>query len=598
MKFRSKNALIIAASMSLLMAGCGKSNEDTAESGRMSPEPETTVETTEVTTEEVTATPEDAAQTAQGEALMAKLKELVDTMGVANVGTFEGKAIPAEDKKHWESVDFGYAGKGILSVDFPGENGELMLVYYIGDDTKINVSLYKEEGSEAKLVADMPLSYKNVYDRDIDFTASNASALKFGTEGITDAAVIEKAGELYLITEDNNWFVYDQEKKYYSDREKFVTADSIYHGDFAIYKITDNGFEGQYKIMFYCYGMDGMGNITLSDFSNKHLQEYRFGDLGENEIRVEHFMEYYNPMISEIGFAELTNVDEKKLSTDGVLGEKASWKLHWDCNTEIEKGDDAVRLEVADATASNKDWLNAVPGAKEAREAKPATPADAVKEVQPVSGDSVERYAAFFTDEYPTLDDELYLSANKVAAKYAYSDLDGDGADELLIGDDEGVFAVVTEEAGEYFVTRVCGWMRQYGAVSTPYLGNGCFATSVNNGNNYGGPFREDHLLKYDSKLKGCGVVAWLTSSWDPSSPAENLNCWDLYTANDETNIALAVRDDESLYTHDYIDYGKNYEFDSDGNLVKNDLMNKFDELVAAHTVEGAMGTISWNDIN
>jgi hypothetical protein len=190
--------------------------------------------------------------------------------------------------------------------------------------------------------------------------------------------------------------------------------------------------------------------------------------------------------------------------------------------------------------------------------------------------------------------ESLCLTVNNIDVKFAYADLDGDGINELLIGDAEGVYAIISEEAGEYYESEVCGWMRQYGATPTAYLGNGCFAVSEYNGNNYGGEFRADKLVKYSSKLKGCGVVAKLSSSWDPTHIEENLNCWDFYVANDENVIALAVEDDQSLYSHEYIDFGKNYEFDDSGELVKNDLMNKFDEAVKAHTIEGAFEKLGW----
>ncbi|MBR6404286.1 MAG: hypothetical protein IKS48_12965 [Eubacterium sp.] len=74
-------------------------------------------------------------------------------------------------------------------------------------------------------------------------------------------------------------------------------------------------------------------------------------------------------------------------------------------------------------------------------------------------------------------------------------------------------------------------------------------------------------------------------------------NCWDLYMANDPNNIIKNVSEDYSLYSHDFIDYGKNYTFDEEGNVEKNELMIKFEKEVEAHKDENASKKIEWMDV-
>ncbi len=608
----SKGSLLAAAAMCLLMTGCSKdAGEDKTEStvdtskiesevgGLIAEEAEE-----EIAAEADTATVQDAEPEKKVSNNIVKLQELIEEIGVARTGTFDGKAIKAEEGDFWKEVDFGYSGTGILSAEFFGQNDEYMLVYYVGKDSKVKASLYKDNGKESEFVAKTPLSYVDAYERNEDYLLSNAIVSNFGTEGFISATTLKKGDDTYIVTENNHWHTYDMDKQYFSDRERGYTADATYSGDMVIYKLTDKGLEGQYMIKTYCYGMDGGGAIYLNEFQGKELESHRFGDLGDDPHTIEeYFMDEYNAMMAGIGFPELTNTDEKKLIMEGVAesaGTTPTWKAYWDCNTELKKGDDAVRLEVNDTSIEQNPELAFMADAREkAAAAEPASEEvkEEVTEAKAPSGNDDERFAGFFSDVYPEVDDGLYLSANKIAVKYAYSDLDGDGINELLIGDSEGVYTVITENDGEYFRSDVCGWMRQYGAVPTQYLGNGCFATSVYNGNNYGGPFREDELVKYSSSLNGFGVIMRLTSSWDPSSVEENYNCWDLYTANDENNIVSNVSDDESLYTHDYIDYGKNYTFDADGNVEDNELSLKFKEAVKTHTTDGALGTLDWKDL-
>ncbi len=212
--------------------------------------------------------------------------------------------------------------------------------------------------------------------------------------------------------------------------------------------------------------------------------------------------------------------------------------------------------------------------------------------------DDEARYAAFFENEYAGLDDSMYWTANSIPVRYAYADLDGNGSDELLFGDDYGVYCVVTEIDGSYDVANVNGWRIQYGATPGEYIGNGCFVCGISNGNNYGGEFSVDVIYKYSGELNGMGIVARLSGSWDPDHPQDNLSMYELYVATDEN--ALASADDvfsfsPSMEGYEYsvLDYGDNLNY-IDGELDPNELQSEFMNIQQEHTFNDALATHEW----
>ena len=209
-----------------------------------------------------------------------------------------------------------------------------------------------------------------------------------------------------------------------------------------------------------------------------------------------------------------------------------------------------------------------------------------------------ERFSAFFENEYPNLNNSMMLDINGIQVMYAYADLDQDGINELLIGDIEGVYAVVSEADGLYHVTELNGWRTQFGAVPCEYIGNGCFLTSIYNGNNYGGEFCVDVLWRYDSSTEvGRVVLARLSGSWDPSNLSENLSKWELYVAVDENGTLSENSDgftpDDPNYTYSMIDFGDNYQFEN-GERVYNEIEQQFYSYVDAHRSENPMAEMVW----
>ena len=530
--------------------------------------------------------------------LMKTLKGIVTEKGAAATGVFEGSTVNATT--YWQYVDFGYTSTGVLEAEILEQDPSLMLVYYLGTDSYINVALYKESGGEVAEISNMPLSHKDLFDMDVNFLASNDIINAFGTEGIMSAKTISKDGETYLVALNNDWFV--SSDNYYSDSQRGYTAESTNHSQLDIYKVNADGIQGLYQVKYSAYGMDGAGQIFVSDFANNILEEYHYGDLEENPHTLENFMGEYNQAMANIGFPELTNTDNFTLTQQGCLGDVVSWQLHWDCNTHLDEGDNVVTLELNENSAveeSWRDWAPEVPVAEESTSTDAAAAGTFDAPSQSFEDDEA-RYAAFFVNEYAEFDDSMYLSMNGIAAKYAYADLDKDGLDEMLIGDDYGVYAVISESGGAYNRSEVCGWRIQYGATPCEYLGSGCFKNSVSNGNNYGGEFMIEIVWKYNNALQNCGILARLSSSWDPNNLNENLNNWELYVANDETNLVGSDNSDTWLtpdnldYTYSYIDYGNNYNFTDDGELESNDLIDSFNSVVSSHTADGAMNALTW----
>lgn len=223
-------------------------------------------------------------------------------------------------------------------------------------------------------------------------------------------------------------------------------------------------------------------------------------------------------------------------------------------------------------------------------------------EAAPDTSAEYDRFREFFENEYPNLSNSMMFDINCIEVLYAYADLDLDGINELLIGDAEGVYAVVSEGDGLYHVTEFNGWRTQYGAVPCEYVGNGCFLTSIYNGNNYGGEFCVDVLWRYDSSTAvGRVVLARLSGSWDPSNLSENLSKWELYIAADE-NGTLSENDegftpDFPNYNYSMIDFGDNYQFEN-GERVYNEIEQQFYSYVDSHRAEGAMAEFQWMPVS
>ncbi len=196
-----------------------------------------------------------------------------------------------------------------------------------------------------------------------------------------------------------------------------------------------------------------------------------------------------------------------------------------------------------------------------------------------------ERYRAYFENEYAVLAEDMYFNQYNLEMKYAYADLDKDGSDELIIGDEYGIFAVVTEVEGAFFVSEVNGWRIQHGPTRSEYIGNGCFVANQSNGNNYGGESEVYILWKYENNMKLCGVLTRLACSWSLEHTDENLSKWTLFEAKDENKLSRSsfsseMKPGDPDYVYSEIDYGDNWE---------NVLKDEFNSMVDINSADGKM---------
>ncbi len=221
-------------------------------------------------------------------------------------------------------------------------------------------------------------------------------------------------------------------------------------------------------------------------------------------------------------------------------------------------------------------------------------------ETEPAGDFNDDRYRAFFETQYSNLEESMMLATNGVEVLFAYADVNGDGAAELFIGDSMGVYAFVTEADGMYNVYEVNGWRTQYGPEPGEYIGNGCFLSSIYNGNNYGGEFTVDVLWRFDDASDSLGVLARLSGSWDPTNFTDNLSKWELYVAEDENTSLAADEFDfapgQPNYTYTMLDYGDNYVF-ADGERVCNEIETEFYAYVDAHREADPLTALTWHAV-
>jgi hypothetical protein len=89
--------------------------------------------------------------------LEAKLKELVNEKGYADIGTTNGHVEILEGNK-WQNLDYGYEGKGIISAyigSVISENSKDLLVIYLDDKQKLNTYLATCEDGVVTVVDDV-----------------------------------------------------------------------------------------------------------------------------------------------------------------------------------------------------------------------------------------------------------------------------------------------------------------------------------------------------------------------------------------------------------------------------------------------------------
>lgn len=203
------------------------------------------------------------------------------------------------------------------------------------------------------------------------------------------------------------------------------------------------------------------------------------------------------------------------------------------------------------------------------------------------------RYMAFFQNELPAYCDRCWIPMDE-HLKVAYVDLDGDGADELLVGASSeygaGVYCVVTEVNGEYHRTDVYGWALQQGALTGEYLGNGLFYGEIGNGNNYESESQIYTIFQYDGGMQDCGILVRYS---------------EIFHFDETVTEQLYTLNEGSPMIHDIDEYAPgntSYTYESGNHVLgespEDNLMERYFQLVESYsTCEDPYSVLSWRPI-
>lgn len=217
-----------------------------------------------------------------------------------------------------------------------------------------------------------------------------------------------------------------------------------------------------------------------------------------------------------------------------------------------------------------------------------------------------KRYRAFFEKEFTDMVSDLWCTIYRPSFLFTYADLDYDGSNELIIGNEEGIFFVITEIDGKYNKSGSYGWLKQYGPLPSRYVGNGYFITYYCDNS---GMYSE--LTHYDPAKKNMVITAMLDSE-DKG--------WDLYVlSKDGTPNVFKINEysgdyDEPDYTHLFLDYDDEDEDDYDyfrlkyfdneywhgdgyGLIDMNELGRKYTDLVASKESADWLEELTWRHV-
>ncbi|SCY07795.1 hypothetical protein SAMN02910451_01305 [Butyrivibrio hungatei] len=215
-----------------------------------------------------------------------------------------------------------------------------------------------------------------------------------------------------------------------------------------------------------------------------------------------------------------------------------------------------------------------------------------------------KRYRAFFEKEFTDMVSDLWRTIYRPSFLFTYADLDYDGSNELIIGNEEGIFFVITEIDGKYNKSGSYGWLKQYGPLPSRYVGNGYFITYYcdNSGMN-------SELTHYDSAIQNIGITAAFEARKDG---------WDLYIlSKGGTPNIFKVNEysgdyDEADYTHSFLDYDDAHDCDYDklkyfddgywhgdayGLIDLNELGRKYTDLVASKESADRLEDLTWRPV-
>ena len=216
----------------------------------------------------------------------------------------------------------------------------------------------------------------------------------------------------------------------------------------------------------------------------------------------------------------------------------------------------------------------------------------------PVTGNDADdtRYKVFLEGQYKnqyatTLSTPLMDGEDTEGDMYTYTDLDGDGSNELLVGNSENsVYLIVSENNGAYCVTETYTLKPMGGLCASRYLGNGCFAdTNTVPDNCYMTLFRYNGITGYCDFLAGL----WQVSNGDSVA-------FDLFKAKDDKDTLgyysyneLSIDKDDTRY-----DY-KTKDVKGDEALITedNELYKEFSEYMSSFAEASSPSPFNWKPL-
>lgn len=216
----------------------------------------------------------------------------------------------------------------------------------------------------------------------------------------------------------------------------------------------------------------------------------------------------------------------------------------------------------------------------------------------PVSGNDAEdtRYKLFLEGQYKdqyakTLSAPLMDGEDTEGDMYTYTDLDGDGSNELLIGNSENsVYLIVSEKSGSYCVTETYTVKPMGGLCASLYLGNGCFAGTHNVPDKSYMTF-----FRYNGETGYCDFLAglWKVSNGDSVT-------FELFKAKDDKDTLgyhsyneLNIDRNDTRYDHKTKDFKADEALNTEGN----ELYKEYSEYMSSISKGSSPVTFDWKPL-
>ncbi|MCR4847130.1 MAG: S8 family serine peptidase [Eubacterium sp.] len=292
--------------------------------------------------------------------LEARLKELVNEKGYADIGTFNGH-VKIEQETWWLDLDYGYTSTGILSAktgSIISEDSKDLLVIYLDGEQKLHTFLATCVDGVVTDVGDIT-NLDNEVGAYTPDTPLGIKAQYPSTLGFIDYSLINKDDGTYLVIENYN-------DEFGEKHHRGVDPESLYDTRIIIYKLSADGIIPMYNVSLSRSGYEAFGNYNIHD-NNGGFDYAVFGDqLAEENARVngteyegyseEDALSVINEAMERIGFPELGYDNDSELFME-TLKDDYITRISWDNDADIPAGDDHANLTIEDNTVSQSPEL-------------------------------------------------------------------------------------------------------------------------------------------------------------------------------------------------------------------------------------------------